>query len=496
MSRVSRSISSLMSYSLFLIAILLLSSARAAGADTKCDPDDYILPDEQVYSACDDTQRAIEEYTETCFRDMTTGDLRRMVDVCFMCGLYNDENCLRYFDEYKNTYKTGYSRVDFLEAIHKSDESAVLEQVKLLEKANAPRDFQRTLRVMAAGYVHYGDAQKAAQILEHCLQRDPNYSGCAADLSGVYLAGGNFEQAEYYANHARAMDPGNPAPDLIMAEIACRLGDMDRAREYLMQARDCDCIQGQAPFTEAKLLLAGGDFHGAYEAFAQVHGAYVFTWVFGDNHWLRDTAKLYMEIYDQSGRTMPDISELEQTAQTLIEQEKYYEAAMYYYLCHLIDPGDAHSLYRTAFMLEQAGEIELAVKDYSIYLALNPDAEEKQDIAAFLKSRETTTFVPDVSCSFFRDINTCNNAGKDCYWNNGDSECYEKSRPCRYYDTGDSCDSAPNVAECYWNIGMSRCIRRNTSCYSYDTHSSCDNAPTDRDCIWIESGNMCVRAFR
>lgn len=490
--RVSRTIFPAITIYCLLALAPAVSLSSPDSAVTECDFKEFYDIYGDAYFACEETRQAIAEYTDSCFKNTQTEDLRRMARICFMCDFIDDDNCERYIDEYK-TPKNYFNEILYLEAIYEGDEKKALKQLQMKEK-NANRNNSDTWRVIADGYEYYGDTDKAIQILIYYIQKDPLNYRIANDLSFSYLNIGDFENAEYYAEYYRGGDDEWPGPDIVEAEIAYYRNDLEQAWIYLRNAQATGAIEGQKPFLEGKYYVAEQDYENAYKAFERVKGSSPVIWIFGDNRWLPGVAELYTEIYDQNDGDLPGVPELEQIGESLGEQKKYIEAARYYYLCRMMEPGQIYYLYNTARMLELAGDMSQAVSYYSIYLALNPDAEEKDDIMKFLDSRKTKPFKPTKVCSDYFDSKKCNDADENCYWNKEDSKCYEKLKTCFEYRTSDSCNRAPIVAECYWNTSMQYCVSREMGCWYYKTRSACQAAQTDSgDCVWDEKGNACRR---
>lgn len=161
---------------------------------------------------------------------------------------------------------------------------------------------------------------------------------------------------------------------------------------------------------------------------------------------------------------------------------------MYYYLLTIIEPVRKEYIRDLAHMMEISGNTHIAARKYNLYLALVPDAEDRDDVLAFLKSRERE-LEPAENCAENMDSDLCKK-NKKCYWNVKADKCFGITASCAIYEESDECSSVPGKKSCYWNIGMDKCVNYDRDCFFYDDKRSCDSAPYAMGCKWF--GELCT----
>lgn len=133
------------------------------------------------------------------------------------------------------------------------DKESGEQMVELRHQLTDPNTAKPNYIVFSDGYARQGHFSDAAGVLRQGLKNDPNNleGWLALGMALTAHADGVVTPASYYAyGKARAIDPGNPLPDMFMAQSFMQTGQFRAARDTLanLLARTEGDEAGAAPW--------------------------------------------------------------------------------------------------------------------------------------------------------------------------------------------------------------------------------------------------------
>lgn len=468
-----------------LIGALFFSAACFAQS---CDISDLFEIYNEKYDYCEDIVEETSYVAIECIDDMNILEIREMAELYIKCG-YHDL-AAPFLEKYEAVYSIeGYDSILRLDALLTADEDAIIKySIQPFYSSWSGSDVRR---FYALSYSYYGDFETSASMLEATYEKTKSLR-VAHTLSRIYLMAANYEKAAFYADAYRAGDEKWPGPFITYGWINYYLGDYERAKKYLGKARESN--GESALFLESVINVTEGNYDLAVESLTKLKSSIPYVDIWSNNALELDFAKFFIELIN-SEKTVPDIDELTRRAEQSLEQEKYYEAGLYYYLLTMVDPYELENVLQMGRMMELNGTLHIAAIEYSLYLRLNPEAEEKDYIEEFLASRKCDVELPVMTCAHNLFFNECER-NDSCEWSQSAEMCFEKKIPCEKFEYMEDCMDAPKRLGCYWNSGLISCVSVNKSCSYYENLFSCEEAPRNKNCVWSASSRKCVRSSR
>jgi len=226
---------------------------------------------------------------------------------------------------------------------------------------------------LAKWYENNGDPASALSEMQSALEYNPSSSAVHNELAGLYARLGNIAEAIRSADESVRLDPENPDPHWLLANIhlmnstARRRGGAPAGNEGLRQAmRELEILEKLTPEDERVYYTLGGIYFELGETEKALSAYEKYQKYSGSDNGYREIARYYasiknldmaVEYLNRGLELQPDSAEsLVMLVNIYISQGKNKEAAEIYKKLNELSSGNVQIMLRLAATLFEAGD--------------------------------------------------------------------------------------------------------------------------------------------
>jgi tetratricopeptide (TPR) repeat protein len=264
--------------------------------------------------------------------------------------------------------------------------SSAFSRYRYIEQTHVNLDIIE--REIAQLYLLLGDSDKAVSMYENIMDRQPAFSYTPAMLAAGYLETGRLERAEFFAKYSLGQSNYFVAQDALIRSYIYR-GNTDAARRFADKMELNESLKYFYHFFAGWFALMDDEFEDAYSHFEVFYRE---TPCVRDDYSRLDmfrAVELFFSLYNDNEESLPDEETMNDMAWNLLEDEDYEQSAAYYTLLSMKFPLESLYHYQLGYIYETMGLRIDSIAAYSLYLFLEPDAEERESIEDYFVSMRT-----------------------------------------------------------------------------------------------------------